>query len=73
MRLALQAIAGLGSSGDQRSQLRGALFGESPQGTLLGSYGFSSDGDSTVRAYGLWQVRAAGPPRLLRVMEPSAR
>ncbi len=72
MRLAIQAIAELGPRGDQRSRLIHALFGESPQGTFLGSYGFSSDGDSTVRAYGLWQVRAAAPPRLERVMEPSA-
>lgn len=71
MRLALQAIASLGSRGAQRSHLLQALFGAVRQGTLLGSYGFSSDGGSTVRAYGLWQVRAAGPPRLLRVMEPS--
>jgi branched-chain amino acid transport system substrate-binding protein len=72
MRLTLQAIARLGSRGDQRGQLLHALFGETPRGTLLGSYGFRSDGDSTLRAYGLWQVRATGPPRLERVMEPSA-
>jgi branched-chain amino acid transport system substrate-binding protein len=72
MRLALQAIAGLGTRGDQRSRVLHALFSQTSRGTLLGSYGFSSDGDSTVRAYGLWQVRAGGAPRLVRVMEPPA-
>ncbi|HWD65727.1 MAG TPA: hypothetical protein VG405_11185 [Solirubrobacteraceae bacterium] len=71
MKLALGSIGELGSYGDQRSRVLDALFGETARGTLLGDFGFSSDGDSTVRAYGLWKVRAAGPPHLLRVMQPS--
>jgi ABC-type branched-subunit amino acid transport system substrate-binding protein len=71
MRLALRAIAGLGSSGDQRSRVLHALFAQRSRSTLLGSVAFSPAGDSTLRAYGLWQVRASGPPDLLRVMEPS--
>jgi branched-chain amino acid transport system substrate-binding protein len=72
MRLTLRTIAALGPRGDQRSRLLRALFAATPQNTLLGSYSFDPSGDSTVRAYGLWAVRATGPPRLVRVMQPSA-
>lgn len=72
MRLTLRTIARLGPRGDQRSRLLRALFAATQQNTLLGSYSFDASGDSTVRAYGLWAVRAAGPPRLVRVMQPSA-
>ncbi|HET9720818.1 MAG TPA: ABC transporter substrate-binding protein [Solirubrobacteraceae bacterium] len=72
MKLTLRTIAGLGPRGDQRSRLLRALFAATPQNTLLGSYSFDPSGDSTVRAYGLWAVRASGPPRLVRVMQPPA-
>ncbi len=71
MQLALRTIAGLGSSGDDRARVLRALSASHIGDSVLGSYAFRNNGDSTVRTYGLYQARAAGPPVLLRVLTPA--
>ena len=70
MQLTLRAIAGLGSHGDDRSRLLHALMSARARDTVLGSFSFNANGDSTVRAFGLYQLRAGGSLQLLRVLQP---
>ncbi len=72
MQLALATIAQLGSQADDRSRLLHALFLTRARDTVLGDYGFDAAGNVTLRAFGLYAVRAPGPLVLERVLQPAA-
>ncbi len=69
MRLALDTIAGLGAQGDSRAALLAALHGLRGRRSVLGTYGFDRNGQSTLRAFGLYRV-VSGQPALVRVLVP---
>ena len=71
MQLALATIAQLGSQADDRSRLLHALFLTRARDSVLGDYGFDAAGNVTLRAFGLYAVRAPGPPVLERVLQPA--
>lgn len=70
MALALDTIASLRSAGNSRTALLRALFGVRHRRGVLGEYGFDSEGDTTLRSYGLYRVGAMGSPVLVRVLSP---
>ena len=70
MALALDTIASLRSAGNSRAAVLRALFGIRHRRGVLGEYGFDSEGDITLRTYGLYRVGPTGTPVLARVLSP---
>lgn len=57
VKAVLAAIERAGEDGDDRAAVREAFFALEREGTVLGDYRITPDGDSTVRRYGLYRVR----------------
>ena len=70
MKLGLDTIAGLGSQGNSKSAVLHALFATKSRSSVLGTYGFDSNGDTTLKSYGLYNVKA-GDPAFLKVLTPT--
>ena len=60
MKLGLDTIAGLGANGDNRADVLKALFATKARSSVLGTYGFNANGDTTLTAYGLYKAGAGG-------------
>jgi branched-chain amino acid transport system substrate-binding protein len=56
MKLILDTIASLGSKGNSRSAVLSALFATKNRNSVLGTYGFDQNGDTTLKAYGYYKV-----------------
>jgi branched-chain amino acid transport system substrate-binding protein len=56
MKLGLDTITDLGGDGNRRSALLSALFATKHRHSVLGTYGFDRNGDTTLRTYGLYRV-----------------
>lgn len=70
MRLGLSTIASLGTNGDRKSAVLSALFSTTARRSALGTYGFDSDGDTTMRSIGLYKVGPGGDPEFVRTITP---
>jgi branched-chain amino acid transport system substrate-binding protein len=70
MKLGLDTIASLGSQGNSKSAVLHALFATKSRSSVLGTYGFNSNGDTTLKSYGLYNVKA-GDPAFLKVLTPT--
>ncbi len=70
MRLALSTIASLGAHGDSKSAVLGALFSITDRHSVLGTYGFDKNGDTTLWALGLYKVGPSGNPVFARTITP---
>ena len=57
MKLGLDTIAGLGAQGNSKSAVLKALFATKNRSSVLGTYGFDSNGDTTLKSYGLYKVK----------------
>jgi ABC-type branched-subunit amino acid transport system substrate-binding protein len=68
MKLGLDTIKRLGPNGDSKSMVRAALFAVRSRRSVLGTYGFDSSGDTTLRSYGLYRVGADGNPLFVRTL-----
>jgi branched-chain amino acid transport system substrate-binding protein len=71
MKLGLSTIAGLGSNGDSKSAVLSALFATTNRHSVLGTYSFEKDGDTTLKTIGLYKVGASGNPTFLRTITPA--
>ena len=71
MKLALATIAALGTAGNDRSKVLAALFATRARASVLGTYGFDANGDTTLDAYGLYKTTKLGPLVFERVVAPS--
>jgi branched-chain amino acid transport system substrate-binding protein len=71
MKLGLSTIAGLGADGDSKSAVLNALFSTTDRHSVLGTYGFDKDGDTTLQAYGLYKVGPSGDPMFVRTIVPT--
>jgi branched-chain amino acid transport system substrate-binding protein len=60
MQLALQTIAKLGASGNSKSAVLKALFATKNFPGAIGTFGFDSNGDTTIKSYGLYKVGPDG-------------
>jgi branched-chain amino acid transport system substrate-binding protein len=65
MKLALDTIASLGSRGNDRAAVLAALFATKNRNSVLGTYGFDKNGDTTLTHYGLYGVGPDGNPTFL--------
>jgi branched-chain amino acid transport system substrate-binding protein len=66
MKLGLDTIAGLGSKGNDKAAVLAALFATKSRSSVLGTYGFDANGDTTLTSYGLYKVGPDGNPEFLR-------
>jgi branched-chain amino acid transport system substrate-binding protein len=71
MKLGLDTIAGLGASGDNKADVLKALFATTSRSSVLGTYGFDKNGDTTLKSYGLYKVGSNGDPVFLQTLTPT--
>ena len=56
MKLVLDTISKLGSQGDSKTAVLHALLATKDRNSVLGTYSFDKNGDTTLKAYGLYKV-----------------
>jgi branched-chain amino acid transport system substrate-binding protein len=71
MKLGLDTIAKLGAQGDSKSAVLSALFATKSRNSVLGTYGFDSNGDTTLKSYGLYKVGPTGEPVFFKTITPT--
>jgi branched-chain amino acid transport system substrate-binding protein len=71
MKLVLDTIQGLGSQGNSKSAVLKALFAIKARQSVLGTYGFDANGDTTLKSYGLYKVGPDGAPKFFKTVTPS--
>jgi branched-chain amino acid transport system substrate-binding protein len=71
MQLALNTIKGLGAQGDNKSDVLAALFATKSTQSVLGSFGFNANGDTTLKSYGLYKVGSNGDPVFMQTLTPT--
>jgi branched-chain amino acid transport system substrate-binding protein len=62
MKLGIDTIKKLGAQGNSKSAVIAALFATTARPSVLGTYGFDKNGDTTLKTYGLWKVGPDGKP-----------
>ncbi|MBV9804719.1 MAG: branched-chain amino acid ABC transporter substrate-binding protein [Solirubrobacterales bacterium] len=68
MKLGLDTIA---KAGPSKSAVLSALFATTARHSVLGTYGFDKNGDTTLKSYGLYKVNAAGEPVFFKTITPT--
>ena len=71
MKLGLDTIAKLGAKGNSKSDVLKALFATTARNSVLGTYGFDKNGDTTLKAYGLYKVGPTGEPVFFKTITPT--
>jgi branched-chain amino acid transport system substrate-binding protein len=71
MKLGLDTIAGLGAQGGSKSAVLKALFATTNRNSVLGTYGFDKNGDTTLKSYGLYKVGPTGDPVYFKTLTPT--
>jgi branched-chain amino acid transport system substrate-binding protein len=59
MKLGLDTVASLGSNGNSRPAILKALLATKDRHSVIGTYRFDRNGDTTLRTYGLYKVTGA--------------
>jgi branched-chain amino acid transport system substrate-binding protein len=70
MKLGLDTITGLGSKGNSKSAVLAALFAIKARHSVLGTYGFDANGDTTLKSYGLYVAGKTGDPTFSKTLTP---
>jgi branched-chain amino acid transport system substrate-binding protein len=71
MKLGLDTIASLGAQGNNKASVLKALFAIKARNSVLGSYGFDKNGDTTLKSYGLYKVGSNGEPVFFKSLTPN--
>ena len=71
MKLGLDTIASLGAKGNSKSAVLQALFAIKARNSVLGTYGFDKNGDTTLKSYGLYKVGPNGEPVFYKTITPT--
>ena len=71
MELGLDTIKSLGAQGDNKSAVLKALFSITARSSVLGTYGFDKNGDTTLKSYGLYKVGSNGEPVFFKTLTPT--
>ncbi len=71
MKLGLDTIASLGAQGNSKSAVLKALFAITARSSVLGTYGFNKNGDTTLKSYGLYTVGSNGEPVFAKTITPT--
>jgi branched-chain amino acid transport system substrate-binding protein len=72
MKLGLDTVASLGADGNDKQAVLDALFATKNRKSVLGTYGFDENGDTTLTDYGLYKVGSDGNPVFFKKLTPSA-
>jgi branched-chain amino acid transport system substrate-binding protein len=72
MKLGLDTISGLGADGNNKEAVLKALFATKDRHSVLGTYGFDENGDTTLTSYGLYSVGSDGNPVFEKTLTPPA-
>jgi branched-chain amino acid transport system substrate-binding protein len=62
MKLGIDTIKGLGAKGNDKSAVLQALFATKDRKSVLGTYSFDQNGDTTLTDYGVYKVGSDGNP-----------
>jgi branched-chain amino acid transport system substrate-binding protein len=71
MKLGLDTIKKLGANGDNKGDVLKALFATTGRSSVLGTYGFNKNGDTTLKSYGLYKVGSNGEPVFVKTLTPT--
>jgi branched-chain amino acid transport system substrate-binding protein len=71
MKLGLDTVASLGAQGNSKSAVLKALFAIKARSSVLGTYGFDKNGDTTLKSYGLYKVGPNGEPVFDKTVTPA--
>ncbi len=71
MKLALDTIAAAGSQGNDKATVVKQLLATKDRNSVLGTYGFDENGDTTLKSYGLYKVGSDGDPVFLKTLTPN--
>ena len=71
MKLGLDTVKGLGANGDNKADVLKALFATTARSSVLGTYGFDKNCDTTLKSYGLYKVGSNGEPVFLKTLTPT--
>jgi branched-chain amino acid transport system substrate-binding protein len=71
MKLGLDTIASLGANGGNKADVLKALFAIKDRSSVLGTYGFNKDGDTTLKSYGVYKVASDGVPVFYETLTPT--
>jgi branched-chain amino acid transport system substrate-binding protein len=71
MQLALNTIKNLGAQGNSKTAVLAALFADKSVQSVLGTYGFNANGDTTLKSYGLYKVASSGEPVFFKTVTPT--
>ena len=71
MKLVLDTIKSLGAQGNNKSAVLKALFAIKSRKSVLGTYGFDSNGDTTLKSYGLYKVGPDGNVVFFKTLTPT--
>ncbi len=70
MKLGLDTVGSLGAQGNDKAAVLKALFAIKARHSVLGTYGFDANGDTTLKSYGLYKVDKNGDPLFERTVTP---
>ncbi|MGI8902110.1 MAG: branched-chain amino acid ABC transporter substrate-binding protein [Solirubrobacteraceae bacterium] len=70
MKLGLDTIASLGPKGTDKAAVVAALFAIKNRKSVLGTYGFDKNGDTTLKSYGLYKVGPDGNTLFQKTVTP---
>jgi branched-chain amino acid transport system substrate-binding protein len=70
MKLGLDTIARLGYAGNNKLAVLKALFEARRRDSVLGTYAFDRNGDTTLKSYGLYRVGPSGDPVFFKTVTP---
>jgi branched-chain amino acid transport system substrate-binding protein len=71
MKLGLDTVKSLGAKGDNKADVLKALFAIKARSSVLGTYGFDKNGDTTLKSYGLYKVGSDGEPVFVKTLTPT--
>jgi branched-chain amino acid transport system substrate-binding protein len=71
MELGLRTVASLGANGDKKADVLKALFAIKDTSSVLGTFGFNKDGDTTLKSYGVYKVSSSGAPAYFETLTPT--
>jgi branched-chain amino acid transport system substrate-binding protein len=71
MKLGLDTIKQLGAKGNDKAAILSALFAIKARPSVLGTYGFDKNGDTTLKSYGLYKVGSDGEPVFVKTLTPT--
>src|SRR5579863_2616237 len=58
-------------AGNSKSAILAALFADHSIQSVLGTYGFDANGDTTLKSYGLYKVASNGDPVFFQTVTPT--